>query len=96
MARSIYKGTFFPSVIYKLALTRVTPALVYARNLFIPEQFVEKSFKIYNGRTFKALDVSVLHLKQRFGEFAMTRAIYVPKKKKKAAMLRKQKQNKKK
>jgi small subunit ribosomal protein S19 len=84
MARSTKKGVFYPLFFFKKSKNLGFLQNCFCRSVKIPAEFVDRTSTIYNGKGFIKSTISSLMLGQRFGEFAPTRAIYVPKRKKSA------------
>lgn len=90
--RSIWKGIYQPlNSLKQLTVKSSEPLRLYARALFLTKVFVGQSLIVYNGRKFTALKPTELHLEHRVGEFARTRAFFIPKVKKKKAKAKKKK-----
>lgn len=81
MARSTFKGLFFARSLFKTSL-EFFPRRVYFRSSFIPAQLANSVVSVYNGKIFKDFKVTGLFFGYRFGEFVLTRSLFVPKKKK--------------
>jgi small subunit ribosomal protein S19 len=85
MSRSCWKGPF----VEKSLLTRVIKSqkkkalAVRCRSTTILPSFVDKNFMVYNGKQWAPLTVTEKMIGHKFGEFAITRARYAFKKKKK-------------
>lgn len=56
---------------------------LWARSLTIPDSFVGSRFKVYNGKEFQPLFITLDMVGHKLGEFVPTRARYLFKKKKK-------------
>jgi len=66
MTRSLWKGPFVNLALFE-------NSIVYSRNSAILPQFVNKKFKIHNGKSFLELEIQELMIGHKFGEFAQTR-----------------------
>lgn len=88
--RSAWKGVF-----QHFSLLKVGPvegsqvADVFSRASWVTLNWVGATFLVYNGKSWEEVVITPAHADHRLGEFARTRAFFVPKVKKK-------KQNKKK
>ena len=80
MSRSKWKGFFISS---KLLNLKNTDNIIFNRNSFISNFFLNKLVKIYNGKAFKIFNITRDQIGFKFGEFSFTRKIYEKKKKKK-------------
>jgi len=49
------------------------PIPIYARQTVILEEFIDRTFNVYNGRTFELLRVSPEMVGLRFGDFVFTK-----------------------
>jgi small subunit ribosomal protein S19 len=90
MARSFYKGTFFPNFLIRLNSNKL-PIRFYARSAKIPVKFFNATTSVYNGHVFKPFTIDKDVIGWRFGEFSPTRAVFIPKAKKKKQMKAKKK-----
>jgi ribosomal protein S19 len=81
MKRSKWKGFFANPENYVDNTTK--KAIIMSRNSSIIPKFVDKAFKVHNGKTFKDLTVTKEMLGHKFGEFCKTRVEFEFKKKKK-------------
>lgn len=82
MKRSKWKGFFAKPENY-IDKTTGKETAIMSRNSSIIPKFVNKTFKIHNGKTFKDLTVTKEMLGHKFGEFCKTRVEFEYKKKKK-------------
>jgi ribosomal protein S19 len=88
--RSLWKGRYQPLNIFKQLVGKARQKVrIYARAFWLTAQLAGRSFSIYNGKSFTSLDVSPMHVGHRVGEFARTRAFFVPKVKKAKAKAKK-------
>jgi ribosomal protein S19 len=82
--RSTWKGVFQPlKLLYKISQEVVDTIKIYNRSCFINSFLVGRDIAIYNGRRFILVNPTEMHKKHLVGEFARTRAFFVPKAKKK-------------
>lgn len=82
--RSIWKGIYQPLNLVKHLLAKASRVFrIYKRTFSISSLFVGKFLYIYNGKKFIAVKPTPLHVGHLAGEFARTRAFFVPKQKKK-------------
>jgi len=79
MARSLIKGFYFPSFFFRKEFT----TKFYSRNGRIPGSFIDRTIEIHTGNRFRVVTLTKETLHHRLGELTLTRAFYVPKKKKK-------------
>lgn len=54
---------------------------IWQRSLIISQNFLNKVVLVYNGKIFKKIHITRLHLGYRFGEFCFTRKFTVKEKK---------------
>nr|YP_009647146.1 ribosomal protein S19 [Chloropicon maureeniae]QBX98824.1 ribosomal protein S19 [Chloropicon maureeniae] len=84
MTRSLWKGPFLDSGLIRTIL-RTDPKgkvpKIYSRRSVILPQFVGMEVEIYNGRSFQSVLITEKMIGHTFGEFALTRKPFVPKKK---------------
>ena len=80
MSRPIWKGPFVEKHLLKKLVKsavkgkkRNTTIKTWSRSSTIIPQFVGKSVKIYNGRTFMPLNITEEMIGHKFGEFSLTR-----------------------
>ena len=80
MSRSIWKGPFVEKHllnklkgISKKGKKHDKANKIWARSSTILPQFVGKTVKIYNGRTFVSLNITEDMIGHKFGEFSLTR-----------------------
>ena len=84
MSRSQYKGPYFKTnLIQNTKILKNTWTKIYNKNLIILSQYVNKVFRIYNGKIFISLKINSNMVGYKFGEFVYTRKKHVYKKKKK-------------
>lgn len=76
MSRSKWKGPFFKEIIYS------NKKAVATRSSEILPNFIGLTFFVYNGRSYKSLDINKDMIGHKFGEFHNTRVKCTPKKKK--------------
>ena len=81
MNRSKWKG--FIAKIAKVRNKKKAKQEVAARKSSIIPKFLEQTFSVHNGITFKNITISKEMLGHKFGEFSKTRATFEYKKKKK-------------
>lgn len=81
MKRPKWKGFFAKPENY--LNTSVTGTETMSRSSSIIPKFIDKTFKIHNGKTFKDLTITKEMLGHKFGEFCKTRVEFEFKKKKK-------------
>ena len=80
MKRSIWKGLFTKPENYFNKTSKELQEI--SRNSSIIPIFMDKTFKIHNGKTFKEITVTKEMLGHKFGEFCRTRVEFEFKKKK--------------
>jgi len=83
--RSIWKP-YFSLNLYNKNLFSFTENFLFAkRNERILDIFISKNFKIYNGKSFKILEIKNYMIGHKFGEFFISKkkAVFKPKLKKK-------------
>jgi small subunit ribosomal protein S19 len=77
MTRSLSKGPYVDVFLKKSnflqKLENGKPCTIWSRRSTILPLFVNKSFQIYNGKTFISLLVTEEMIGHKFGEFASTR-----------------------
>ena len=80
MSRPIWKGPFVEEHLLKKLVRsslkgkkRKKVIKTWSRSSTIIPQFVGKSVKIYNGRTFTSLNITEEMIGHKFGEFSLTR-----------------------
>ena len=80
MSRPIWKGPFVEKNLLKKLVRsslkgkkRNKIIKTWSRSSTIIPQFVGKSVKIYNGRTFTSLNITEEMIGHKFGEFSLTR-----------------------
>ena len=84
MSRTQYKGPYFKTnLIQNTNILKNTWTKIYNKNLIILSQYVNKVFRIYNGKIFISLKINSNMVGYKFGEFVYTRKKHVYKKKKK-------------
>ena len=81
MKRPKWKGFFAKPENYKNQITNNLKKI--SRNSSIIPKFIEQTFKVHNGKTFKEIYVTKDMLGHKFGEFVKTRIEFEFKKKKK-------------
>ena len=81
MKRPKWKGVFTKPENYENQISTTSKKM--SRNSSIIPKFVEQSFKVHNGKTFKDINVTKEMLGHKFGEFFKTRLEFEFKKKKK-------------
>jgi len=89
MARSYKKLIYQNLSILKKAITFRTSLKNFDRSFCLSSFFIGRSFLVYNGKKFQPVTVLPGMLKQRLGEFSLTRAVFVPKQKKKQIIKKK-------
>lgn len=80
MKRAIWKGFFTKPENYFNKTSKELQEI--SRNSSIIPIFINKTFKIHNGKTFKEITVTKEMLGHKFGEFCRTRVEFEFKKKK--------------
>ena len=80
MKRAKWKGFFIKPENYIDQTSRDSKKI--SRNSSIIPKFMEQTFKIHNGKTFKEINVTREMLGHKFGEFFKTRVEFEFKKKK--------------
>ncbi len=80
MKRSKWKGFFIKTINYEKPFNLSTKI---SRNSTIIPKFINKTFKIHNGKSFKEISVTKEMVGHKFGEFFKTRANFEFKKRKK-------------
>lgn len=75
MTRSIWKGTFIDNCLLKTINKKIIK--IYSRRSIIYPQFLNKKVKIYNGNQFIPIKITENMIGHKFGEFALTRQLYV-------------------
>jgi small subunit ribosomal protein S19 len=83
MKRPKWKGFFAKPENYGDVDKTVKEAATMSRRSSIIPKFIDQTFKIHNGKTFKDLTVTKEMLGHKFGEFYKTRVEFEFKKKKK-------------
>jgi len=78
MTRSLWKGPFVNPTILSS-----NKNYVWSRHSSILPQFVNKKFKIHNGKSFIEIEIQESMIGHKFGEFALTRKRPIHKKKEK-------------
>ena len=80
MSRPIWKGPFVEKHLLKKLVRssqkgkkRKKVIKTWSRSSTIIPQFVGKSVKIYNGRTFTSINITEEMIGHNFGEFSLTR-----------------------
>jgi small subunit ribosomal protein S19 len=74
MSRSIWKGVFISSsILSKKNNNKKNAIKIWSRNSSIPASFVNKRVLIYNGKTFRMLEILEDFVGLKFGEFSFTR-----------------------
>lgn len=81
MSRSVWKGPFVEQYVLKKLFNGLTkgkknkkvPSVWSRRSTIIP-QFVGRSIKVHNGRTFIQLNVTENMIGHKLGEFVLTRS----------------------
>jgi len=81
--RSIWKGPYFSQKIYKNITVQTSKKIYFLKkkNSVIVPEFVNKKFKVYNGKTFFDLHVTANMVGYKFGFFIFTRKIHIFKQK---------------
>jgi small subunit ribosomal protein S19 len=80
MTRSKWKGPY-SRIINKSTKKHLN--LIAHRNSEILPKFIEKTFNVYNGKTYTKVTVTEEMINHKFGEFAFTRTKFTFKKKNK-------------
>jgi small subunit ribosomal protein S19 len=85
MIRSIWKGTFIDNCLFKINNKKNKNKIIkiYSRRSIIFPHFINKKVNIYNGNKFILVKITNDMIGHKFGEFALTRQLYVFKGKKK-------------
>ena len=74
MSRSIWKGAFISSsILNKKNDAKKSIIKIWSRDSSIPSSFVNKRVLIYNGKTFRMLEIIEDFVGLKFGEFSFTR-----------------------
>ena len=75
MSRSTWKGPFIEEHLLKKVKGNKKRFIgkIWSRSSTILPNFVNKTVKIYNGRTFTNLKITEEMIGHKFGEFSMTR-----------------------
>lgn len=81
MTRSLWKGIFIDNSLVKITNKKLVK--VYSRRSVIYPQYLNKKVKIYNGNKFITIKITDNMIGHKFGEFALTRQMYIFKGKKK-------------
>ena len=82
--RSAWKGLYQHIKLLKGLINEdVNDNKIYSRASWLNSELVGESYQVHNGKSFAEVTVSPLHTTHRLGEFARTRAFFVPKVKKK-------------
>jgi ribosomal protein S19 len=81
MSRAKWKGPFVVNYLKPIEKDQRNP-LIVARNSEIMPEFIGKIFSVHNGKIYSEITVTENHVGHKFGEFAITRAKFVFKKKK--------------
>lgn len=91
MARSFKKGVFFPLFFVKKFKDKNFSKFLFSRSIKISVQTLDSEFFIHNGKVFKPVEINLIKLGHRFGEFSASRAKFIPKVKKKQLPSKKKK-----
>jgi small subunit ribosomal protein S19 len=83
MNRSLWKGTFIENHLLKNINNNKKIIKIYSRRSIIYPLFINKKVNIYNGNKFITRKITSDMIGHKFGEFALTRQLYVFKGKKK-------------
>lgn len=95
--RSSWKGSYQHFSLLKLKLLNSEIIIdTYSRASIFDYYLNSGVFNVYNGKIFTKFTFTPEHLLHRLGEFARTRAFFIPKIKKKKAKAKKKTQSKKK
>lgn len=81
MTRSLWKNIFIDNSLVKGINKKIIK--IYSRRSVIYPQYLNKKVKIYNGNKFIPIKITDNMIGHKFGEFSLTRQIYVFKGKKK-------------
>ena len=81
MSRPKWKGFFIKPENHTIQVSNNSKKI--SRNSSIIPKFIEQTFKVHNGKTFKEINVTKEMLGHKFGEFFKTRVDFEFKKKKK-------------
>nr|NP_066342.1 ribosomal protein S19 [Malawimonas jakobiformis]AAG13709.1 ribosomal protein S19 [Malawimonas jakobiformis] len=81
MTRSLWKNIFIDNSLVKAVNKKIIK--IYSRRSVIYPQYLNKKVKIYNGNKFIPIKITDNMIGHKFGEFSLTRQIYVFKGKKK-------------
>lgn len=79
MTRSLWKGPFVDNTLLQTPMR--ASVLIWSRRSTVLPQFVHQKVLIHNGKRFVPLHITEDMVGHKFGEFAMTRARAVHKKK---------------
>jgi len=79
MSRSLFKG---PLMSNSLNINKKKKIKLFNKNLIILPEHLNRTFKVYNGKTFIILTIKDSMIGYKFGEFIYTRSKYKYKKKK--------------
>ena len=83
MSRTNWKGFYIdPKDLKKLNLSKKHKINIMSRNSEIVPQFLDLSFKIYNGKNYVEILITDDMIGHKFGEFVFTRSRFTFKKKK--------------
>jgi len=80
MSRSNWKGPFIDK---KNLIKHDSEKSIISRSTLILPKFVEKTFKVHNGKIFNEVNVTDEMIGHKFGEFSFTRKRFSFKKKSK-------------
>jgi len=83
MNRSLWKNTFIDNHLFKIINSNKKIINIYSRRSIIYPFFINKKVNIYNGKTFITRIITSDMIGHKFGEFALTRQLYLYKNKKK-------------
>lgn len=76
MNRSIWKGVFIDNYLLK-TINNKKIIKIYSRRSIIYPSFINKKVNIYNGNKFITRKITNNMIGHKFGEFALTRQLYV-------------------
>jgi small subunit ribosomal protein S19 len=71
MNRSLWKGPFFNSSVFKQKKSKITK--IWCRSSVIPSSLIGETVFVHNGREFKRIFINREKIGFKFGEFSLTR-----------------------
>jgi ribosomal protein S19 len=81
MSRSKWKGPFL-NIKEKTSQHKNKNSETIDKNSFIVPKFINKTFKLHNGKIYSEIEISKEMIGHKFGEFVFTRKKFLFKKKK--------------